>query len=322
MIQLFYHHSPLEANATPQTENLVDGWEIIENGLFWRHQEKDRMLMIFKTSDGAWSVERGGQQQRTPPDNSYFVPGYQIQLLKMISSTLSIIFLNLVSLASGFTIQQKLGSRQYISTSFHAAPDSLEDLIDISDQWDPIKNDLNMVPAFACTNDQGQPLQYDVGTGPLAFFFLDIDAAKDELQKAKDDTKMEGLNLVPFPLGEVFEMAAKKLAMVVPPQKGIEAAGAPSGMNPLGQQVPLFGCMDVVETLADGTSMVPLFLSMDEAKEALNMALEGLPADEQSKFDVTVMPLAGAVQMQATNSDKSFTYVAPRSSLDYLQSLE
>ena len=238
------------------------------------------------------------------------------------SSTLSIIFLNLVSLASGFTIQQKPGSRKHISTSVHAAPDSLEGLIDISDKWDPIKNDLNMVPVFACTNDQGQPLQYNVGEGPLAFFFLDIAAAKDELQKAKEDTKMEGLNLVPFPLGEVFEMAAKKMALVVPSQEGIEAAGAPSGMNPMGQQVPLFGCMDVVETSPDGTSMVPLFLSMDEAKQALNMALEGLPAEEQSKFEVTVMPLAGAVQMQATNSDKSFMYVAPKGSLDYLQSMQ
>ena len=44
--------------------------------------------------------------------------------------------------------------------------------------------------------------------------------------------------------------------------------------------------------------------------------------DEKIKFDVTVMPLAGAVQMQASNSDKSFTYVAPRSSLDYLLSLD
>ena len=166
-------------------------------------------------------------------------------------------------------------------------------------------------------------MQYDVvGSGPLAFFFLDINAAKDELQKAQEDTKMEGLNLVPFPLGDVFEMGAKQLAMIVPSQKAIEDAGAPSGMKPMGQQVPLFGCMDVTEDLADGSSMVPLFLSMDEAKAAMDMALTEVPEEEKAKFDVTVMPLAGAVQMQASNSDKSFTYVAPRSSLDYLLSMD
>jgi hypothetical protein len=243
----------------------------------------------------------------------------------MISTTLSILLLNLASLASGFTIQRKsLSTRKSFSTSscLHAAPDSLQDLVNTSNLWDPIKNDLNSVPAFACTNDQGQPMQYDVGSGPLAFFFLDVDAAKVELQKAKEDTKMEGLNIVPFPLGEVFEMGVKELAMIVPSQKCIEDAGAPSGMNPMGQQVPLFGCLDMTEDLADGTSMVPLFLSMDEAKEAMNMALADVPEAEKVKFDVTIMPLAGAVQMQASNSDKSFTYVAPRSSLDYLLSLD
>lgn len=90
----------------------------------------------------------------------------------------------------------------------------------------------------------------------------------------------------------------------------------------MGQQVPLFGCLDMIETLPDGTSNVPLFLSMDEAKEAMNMALESVPEEEKSKFDVTVIPLAGTVQMQATNPNKSFTYVPPMASLEYLKSLE
>jgi hypothetical protein len=165
-----------------------------------------------------------------------------------------------------------------------------------------------------------------VGTGPLAFFFLDIEAAKEELEKAKQDTasltEEGGLNLVPFPLGEVFEMAAKQMALIIPSQKSIEDAGAPSGMSPLGQQVPLFGCMDMTQNRPDGTSMVPLFLSMDEAKEAMDMALQAVPDEEKSKFDISVIPLAGAVQMQATRSDKSFTYVPPTSSMDYLRSVK
>jgi hypothetical protein len=120
----------------------------------------------------------------------------------------------------------------------------------------------------------------------------------------------------------VFEMAAKQMALIIPSQKSIEDAGAPSGMSPLGQQVPLFGCMDMTQNRPDGTSMVPLFLSMDEAKEAMDMALQAVPDEEKSKFDISVIPLAGAVQMQATRSDKSFTYVPPTSSMDYLRSVK
>lgn len=255
--------------------------------------------------------------------------------------------LNLLALGNGFTIHQHrhtasppvlsaaaaaASNRQpqtsrsrphyYVTSPLHAAPKSLQDLLDTPSLWDPIKNDLNAVPAFACANDQGQPLQYDIGTGPLAFFFLDINAAKDELRKAQKETAMEGLTLVPFPLGEVFEMGAKQMALIVPSQKSLEDAGAPCGINPLGQQVPLFGCMDMTQNRPDGTSMVPLFLSMEEAREAMDMALQSVPDGDKGQFDITVIPLAGAVQMQATRSDRSFTYVLPTSSMDYLRSLE
>lgn len=254
----------------------------------------------------------------------------------MIIRTL-LILSNLLALVNGFSIHQRQTGIQPLLpatsvvvrashplTRLHATPPpkSLEHLIATPSMWDPIKNDLNAVPAFACANDQGQPLQYNVGSGPLAFFFLDIKAAKEELEKARQDTKLDGLNLIPFPLGEVFEMGAKQMALIVPSQKSIEDAGAPPLMNPLGQQVPLFGCMDMTQNRPDGSSMVPLFLSMEEAKEAMDMALQTVPDAEKSQFDISVIPLAGAVQMQATRSDRSFTYVPPTSSIDYLRSLE
>ena len=49
---------------------------------------------------------------------------------------------------------------------------------------------------------------------------------------------MSGLTITPFPVGEIFEMGVKKQALLVPSQDAIEAAGAPAGMNPVGQQVP------------------------------------------------------------------------------------
>lgn len=152
---------------------------------------------------------------------------------------------------------------------------------------------------------------------------MDIEAAKEELQKAKDDTKLEGLMLVPFPLGEVFEMGAKQMALIVPSAESIMAAGAPDGMDPVGQQVPLFGCMDLVENREDGSLNVPLFMSMGEAQEAMDMAMEGVGEEDKQKFRVTIIPLAGAVQMQASSGgEKSFTYVPSRSSVDYLRSMQ
>ena len=134
---------------------------------------------------------------------------------------------------------------------------------------------------------------------------------------------MSGLTITPFPVGEIFEMGVKKQSLLVPSQDAIEAAGAPAGMNPVGQQVPLFGCMDMVENLPDGSTMVPMFLSKDEAEDAMKMALEGVDDEDKSKFQVNVLPLAGAIQMQANSlGKKSFTYVPPASSLDYLRSLE
>ena len=159
---------------------------------------------------------------------------------------------------------------------------------------------------------------------PLAFFYLDVNAAQVELKKAEEETKMEGLNLTPFPLGEVFEMGVKKLGIVIPAQDAIEAAGAPAGMSPVGQQVPLFGCMDMVENLPDGSMMVPMFFNKGEAESAMNMAVAGLDDEaEKAKFKVDVMPLAGAVQMQVQEFGKrSFTYVPDSAALDYLRGLE
>lgn len=234
-----------------------------------------------------------------------------------------VVLLTLTVLIDGFApLQQQNFNPRVSNTELQDAPQSVEELLASPDIWGPLKETLNDVPAFACTNDQGQPLQYNVGEKPLAFFYLDISAAKAELVKAKKEVPDLELNLSPFPLGEVFEMGAKQMALIIPSQEGIESAGAPAGTNPVGQQVPLFGCMDMVETLPDGSSMVPLFLSQADADAAISMALESVSDDMKDKFEVNVFPLAGAVQMQAgTIGKRSFSYVPPQSSLDYLRSL-
>jgi hypothetical protein len=233
-----------------------------------------------------------------------------------MKGTQFLLLLQLIAQVGAFTIQQFAPP---ITTQLKAAPSSIEELISTPASWDPIKKELDHVPVFSCANDQGQPLQYNMGGGPIAFFFCDINAAKEELEKAKTETKLDGLNLLPFPLGEVFEMGAKQMAAIIPSTKALEAAGAPQGLNPMGQQVPLFGCMEIAATQPDGTTMTPLFFTYEEAENAMNMALKEAGGGD-AKFEVTVMPLVKSVQTMATNSEKSFIFEAPEDSLNYLRS--
>eukprot|EP00551_Chaetoceros_affinis_P001170 CAMPEP_0203643126 /NCGR_PEP_ID=MMETSP0088-20131115/8564_1 /ASSEMBLY_ACC=CAM_ASM_001087 /TAXON_ID=426623 /ORGANISM="Chaetoceros affinis, Strain CCMP159" /LENGTH=238 /DNA_ID=CAMNT_0050499213 /DNA_START=22 /DNA_END=738 /DNA_ORIENTATION=+ len=228
--------------------------------------------------------------------------------------------LHLIASVGAFTVNQL--SLPIRRTQLGAAPSSVEELISMPETWGPIKQELDHVPVFSCANDQGQPLQYNLGGKPVAFFFLDIDAAKDELEKAKTEAKLEGLSLLPFPLGEIFEMGAKQMAVIIPSSSALNAAGAPPGMNPIGQQVPLFGCMEIAATQPDGTSMTPMFFSQDEAESAMNMALSEAGGGDSSKFKVNVVPLVQAVQLGATNKEKTFIFEAPKSSLEYLRSIQ
>lgn len=232
------------------------------------------------------------------------------------------VILQFITQVGAFTIHQfRTTSLSPVKTQLRAGPSSVEELLSTPEVWDPIKKELDHVPVFSCANEEGQPLQYKLGENPVAFFFCDISAAKSELEKAKTATKLNGLTILPFPLGEIFEMGGKQMAAIIPSAGALEAAGAPQGLNPVGQQVPLFGCMEIAANQPDGTSMTPLFFTFEEAEAAMNMALEaGGGGKNDSKFEVTVVPLVKAVQTMASNTEKSFIFEAPTSSLDYLRS--
>ena len=121
---------------------------------------------------------------------------------------------------------------------------------------------------------------------------------------------------VPAIFGAVF-------ALVLVDNKLPIAAGAPPGTSPVGQQVPLFGCMELLENLPDGSTMTPLFLDQSEAEEAMSNALQSLSEVEKEQFKVEILPLSTSIQMQATSQGKkSYTYVSPRASIDYLSAYQ
>ena len=148
--------------------------------------------------------------------------------------------------------------------------ESADDLFQ-SDNWkNSIKRDLDQVPIFTVATAEGHPLAYKVensrGVFEVPTFYCDIEAAKKELSDVKSGMKDqpgagEGIDLIPFPLGQAFQLWSKSEAMIIPSANAVLQAGAPAGTNPIGQNVPLFGCMEIMEE-REGKAVLPLFLSL------------------------------------------------------------
>lgn len=74
--------------------------------------------------------------------------------------------------------------------------------------WEPIQRDLDQLPVFTCANEQGKPLAYTIETtsSDVAFtvpcFYCDVDDAQEELRKARENTGLSNLDLIPFPMGK------------------------------------------------------------------------------------------------------------------------
>ncbi|CAB9497003.1 expressed unknown protein [Seminavis robusta] len=202
-----------------------------------------------------------------------------------------------------------------------ASPSTPEEMF-ASQGWKPIRAELDTLPVFCVANEKGQPLQYNVNDETtMPFFYCDVKAAQEELVKAKADLpadKSLGLGIIPFPLGNAFELMASNQAAVIPSADSLEAAGAPKGVNPLGQQIPLFCCMDIMqESPNTGKPVLPIFMVHKEAKEAMEQAVA---VDGGEGFEIVSLSLPRAVEMLASNEDApSFHFLPPRDSIDYIQ---
>ena len=183
------------------------------------------------------------------------------------------------------------------------------------------------MPIFCCANEKGQPLQYNVNDEvKMPFFYCDVQAAEDELRKAQKEMKSDiakGLGIIPFPLGSAFELMARNQAIVIPSLEALTAAGAPHGVDPLGQQVPLFACMDIMQENDEGAAVLPIFMVHGEAQKAMEEALQAddVSNDAGEEFQIVSVSLPRAVELLATNADDApaFRFLPPRSSIDYIQ---
>lgn len=210
------------------------------------------------------------------------------------------------------------------STALSASSSTPEELF-ASQGWKAVRQELDTCPVFCCANEQGKPLQYNVNDETrMPFFYTSVQAAEVELVKAKAEfpkETAERLGIIPFPLGNAFELMAKNQAAVIPCAIELEAAGAPKGTNPLGQQVPLFCCMDIMqESPQTGKPVLPIFMVREEAKQAMEEAIAGDRTGTE-QFEIVSLSLARAVEMLATNVEAapSFQFLPPRTSIEYIQ---
>eukprot|EP00429_Kryptoperidinium_foliaceum_P070620 CAMPEP_0176069244 /NCGR_PEP_ID=MMETSP0120_2-20121206/34570_1 /TAXON_ID=160619 /ORGANISM="Kryptoperidinium foliaceum, Strain CCMP 1326" /LENGTH=235 /DNA_ID=CAMNT_0017402873 /DNA_START=22 /DNA_END=729 /DNA_ORIENTATION=- len=186
-----------------------------------------------------------------------------------------------------------------------------------TEQWRPIEKDLNSAPVFAVVTPDGLPFQYSSQKTP--HFYCDADDALDVLAKIQSKTNVKGFNVVPFPLGEAFELYSNNKATIVPSQKAMIEAGGSTDINPVGQQVPLFGCLDITETTVDGRQRVPLFMSLVDARKAIKKAAKRSSGVELEDLEMTCLSLSGVVEHMTTYPNASgFSFVPPASSREYV----
>jgi hypothetical protein len=218
-----------------------------------------------------------------------------------------------VNSALGFVVQH-MPTLQHRSSAVFSSFDS--------ESWKPIEADLDALPVFTVSTENGEPLAYTVETNgksfQVPFFYCDVQDALAELQKAREVTGVEQIALLPFPLGQAYKMWSNDQAVLVPSKLAMVQAEAPPDIDPYGQQVPFFACLSIMLPTDDGKGVLPLFMALEDANMAMTEVLEtkgGNPED----FEVLPMSLSEAVDILMANpGDQNFQFIAPSTSKKYI----
>ena len=191
--------------------------------------------------------------------------------------------------------------------------------------WVDIEKELDQVPIFAVANAEGQPIKYRIEKKDNSFevplFYTHVEDALQELEKAKEKSPtLKGMDVNPYPLGGIFRMWAEDTAIIVPNKKAIIQAGAPPTAIPMGQQVPLFACMEIAQEDKNGKPVLPLFLELEDAQDAVSQAVS-LDGGKAEDFEVVCLNLPEAVNLlvNAKEDTTAFQFIPPESSLKHIR---
>jgi hypothetical protein len=198
--------------------------------------------------------------------------------------------------------------------------------------WDAIREELDRVPVFACANEDGKPMKYSVELGTkgsdekktyeVPLFYTHVDDAIAERDNARKATPQLNIDVCPYQLGTIFQLWASNEAVIVPNKKAIVSAGAPPTANPMGQNVPLFACMEMAQENEAGKPVLPLFFELEDAQEALAQAV-ATDGGDVSEFEIVGLNLPEAVQLLSNANKKedaaAFQFIPPSSSIKHIR---
>lgn len=88
--------------------------------------------------------------------------------------------------------------------------------------------------------------------------------------------------------------------------------------NPIGQQVPLFACMEIAQENEKGKPVLPLFFELEDANEAVSQAVSA-DGGEVDNFEVVGLDLPQAVGLLANENESAFQFIPPSSSLKHIR---
>ena len=202
-----------------------------------------------------------------------------------------------------------------------------------TDGWKRIENDLDRFPIWTVATADGDPLAYTVtvpaqSTYTVPFFWCDVSDALQELENSRANTQLDGLDIIPFPLGTAFKMWVGDSAVIVPSRASILQAGqgesgasSASNSSPIGQQVPMWTCLEISEEDEEtGRPLLPIFMALDDANAAVTEAVrtDGGKLDD---FEVVCLSLNGAIEQLVTVPEEtpSFHFIPPSTSMDYIE---
>ena len=182
-----------------------------------------------------------------------------------------------------------------------------------------IQSELDTLPVFTVANKDEKPLQYEVNGQPMAIFYADVEAAKSALEAATGQNPDLGCDLIPVGLGAAYGLSCDGKATMVPGVTELTAAGMPAGVSPVGQELPLFACMEMKRETEEGDTVLPLFMSFGDCEAAVKEARE---AAENPQLEIVPLGLASIIEHLATIEDDkpAFSFIAPTTSTKHISS--
>ena len=193
--------------------------------------------------------------------------------------------------------------------------------------WPVIEQQLDTLPVFTVANEDKQPLQYTVNGQPMAMLYADVAAAMSQLEAACKQYPDLKYDLVPIGMGRAYSLSCEGKACVVPGVTELTAAGMPEGLSAIGQELPLFGCMQMSRETEEGHTIVPLFMSAADCEAAVKEVKELRDQAEetdtnQPELEITCLSLPGVVEhlLAIADGKPAFGFVAPTRSTEHINS--